>query len=364
MKPNPSILRVFVLLAALLVPSLSSAAPFTFKRGVNISHWLSQNSAARPYAAPWFDEEDVTWIAAQGFDHIRLAVDIRSCLAADGTLDEAKLLPVVKAIQWSRAHGLGLVLDAHFLPGADFNSTGGDKRVYTDAALQEKVAGVWRSLAKRFASEGDYLRFEILNEPVADENAQLNPFMHKMLAAIRESNPTRLVYVTSNKWSQFATVPDVVLPDDAHIALTVHNYMPMIFTHQRAAWTGLPDTMPAVRFPGVVPDLGAELRAKHPEFGQPGTPLTVAQMAKPFDDVAAWVQAHRPGMEVYLGEFGVFRTADPASQRHWIAAMVAECDKRGWTWAVWDYQGGFAVRAPDGSGTAILQGLFHGPGDN
>jgi len=205
-------------------PAAVQGTNYTFKRGVNISHWLSQNFAARPYAAPWFGESDIDWIAKQGFDHIRLPVDVRLCIDADGHLQTPKVQPIVDAIRWARTRGLGTVLDAHFLPGADFNSVGGDSRAYTDEALQKKVAEVWRELARNFAKEGSWLRFEILNEPVAAENKQLNPFMHRMLAAIRESNPTRIVYVTSNRWSSFSTVADVELPDDENIALTIHYY--------------------------------------------------------------------------------------------------------------------------------------------
>lgn len=352
------------LIAACLALGVASSAPgaehtYSFKRGVNISHWLSQNSAQRPYAAPWFNESDVAWIAQQGFDHIRLPVDIRSCLTKDGALDEAKLKPVHDCIGWSQAHGLGLVLDAHFLPGADFNSQGGDKRVFTDAALQEKVAGVWRELARRFAAEGPGVRFEILNEPVADENKQLNPFMHKMLAAIRESNPTRVVYVTSNKWSQFSTVPDVELPDDPHIAFTVHYYEPLIFTHQRASWVDLDDKLPPVHFPGEIPEYASHLlRPGHHDLGRPGDRLTEKQIDVAFQKVADWVAQHRPGIEVYLGEFGVYQPADAQSKINWLRTMVRNCEERGWSWAVWDYKGGFAVRGPDGKPTPVLEGLF------
>lgn len=359
------ILPRLLLLAGILGVSglLQAATPaFTFKRGVNISHWLSQNNAARVYADPaWFNDSDVAWIAAQGFDHIRLAVDVRLCLAPDGSLDPAKLKPVDDSIAWARARGLGLVFDAHFLPGADFNSVGGDKRVYTDAALTDKVAGVWRALAKRYAGEGDWLRFEILNEPVADDNKQLNPFMHRMLAAIRESNPTRIVYLTSNRWGQFATVPDVELPADQHIALTIHNYEPMIFTHQRAPWVGLDDKLDPVKFPGVVPELEGHVATGRHGFGKKGDPLTVASIEQAFEKVAAWVQQHRPGLEVYVGEFGVYRAADADSMRNWIYTIRHESEKRGWGWAVWDYKGGFAVRKADGTGTPILDGLFKVP---
>ncbi len=365
MKAKLLLPRLFLVAFALGATGLlhSAEKPFSFMKGVNISHWLSQNGPTHSYGDPaWFNESDVAWIAAQGFDHIRLPVDVRLCLAADGSLDPVKLQPVTATINWSRARGLGLVLDAHFLPGADFNSVGGDKRVYTDPVLMEKVAGVWRGLAKRYAGQGDWLRFEILNEPVADENKQLNPLMHRMLSAIRESNPTRIVYVTSNKWSQFSTVPDVELPADRNIALTIHYYEPLVFTHQRASWAGFDDKMDAVKFPGVVPDMAGHVAADRHEFGQKGDPLTVARVQASFEKVATWVRQRRPGLEIYVGEFGVYQVADADSKRNWIYTVRHECEKRGWGWAVWDYKGGFAVRDRDGNGTPILDGLFKGPG--
>lgn len=346
---------------ALFLPLIAAAAQsYTFKRGINISHWLSQNVEALPFAAPWFDEEDVQWIARQGFDHIRLPVDFRLCLDEKGKVDPSKLKPIWQAIGWAKAEGLGLVLDAHFLPGADFNNEaeGGDRRVYTDPALIEHVATVWRDMAVQFKDEGPWLRFEILNEPVADENAQLNPFQHRMLAEIRKSNPTRIVYLTSNKWGQFANVPDVVLPDDPNVALTIHNYEPIIFTHQRASWAGLKDTLPPVTFPGEVPDVTGHTFPNHPPYGKTGDKLTVEQIQESFAKVEAWVKKTRPGLEVYVGEFGVYRPVDRQSKLNWLGAIVSECEKRGWGWAVWDYQGGFAVREQDGTGTAVLEGVL------
>jgi endoglucanase len=332
---------------------------YTFKRGANISHWLSQNFGT-PYAAPWFNEEDVDWIAKHGFDHVRPAVDIRECLKADGSLDDAKLEPIHNTIAWAKPRGLGVVLDAHFLPGADFNDGGADKRVYTDTALQDKVAALWADLAGRFKDEGPWLRFEILNEPVADENAQLNPFMHHMLVAIRKTNPTRVVYVTSNKWSQFGTVHDVVLPDDPNVALTIHNYEPLIFTHQRAPWVNFDKTLPHVTFPGTVPEYESHMTDKgHHDFGRPGDPLTVAQVDAAFKKVADWVAKQRPGLEVYVGEFGVFEAADPQSKKNWLGTIVRNCESRGWGWAVWEYEGSFGVRnEKTGEPTAVWEGLF------
>lgn len=345
-------------LAALPLARASSDPAYTFKKGVNISHWLSQNEGGYTYGAPWFSESDVAWIAAQGFDHIRLPVDFRLCLAKDGSLDLPKVKPIEDAIRWAKARGLGLILDAHFLPGADFNSVGGDSRVYTDPALQKKAADCWRLMATHFKGEGANVRFEILNEPVAAENAQLNPFMGLVLKAIRESNPTRIVYVTSNKWSSFHTVGDVVLPDDPNIALTIHFYEPIVFTHQRAPWVGFKDTLPPVTFPGTVPDVtGYTTSIFHMKFNV-GEPLNEAQIKATFDSVSAWLAVHAPKIEVYVGEFGVFKPADAASTRNWIGAVRSNAEGRGWGWGVWDYNDSFGVRNHDGSGTAVLAGLF------
>ena len=342
-----------------LAAAPATAGTYTFRRGVNISHWMSQNESKEIFSDPaYFTAADVAWIAQQGFDHIRLPVDVRLCLTADGSLDEAKLKPITDTIRWARPLGLGVVLDAHFLPGADFNSVGGDSRVYTDQALQEKVAGVWRQLARRFAQEGDYLRFEILNEPVAAENKQLNTFMHRMLAAIRESNPTRIVYVTSNRWSIFQTVADVELPADKNIALTLHFYEPLAFTHQRAPWVGFKATLPPITFPGTVPDLTGHTLPHFNQAIHSGDKLTPEQIEVAFAKVSTWLASHAPTIEVYLGEFGVFNAADADSTRRWITTVRSAAEQRGWGWAVWDYSDSFGVRKADGSGTAVLEGLF------
>ncbi|MGC4073572.1 MAG: cellulase family glycosylhydrolase [Nibricoccus sp.] len=352
----------FLVLISLAFPlvqnSASAAGTFTFKRGVNISHWLSQNYAERPYAANWFTEEDVAWIAQQGFDHVRLPVDGRLWRNADGSLDETKIAPFVRALRWTREHGLGAILDMHFLPGANFDSANQESAVFTDLKLQADVAAFWEKVATRFKAEGDNLRFEIINEPVAKENAQLNPFNTRMLAAIRASNPTRIVYLTSNRWSGFSTINDVVLPDDPHIALTLHFYEPFVFTHQRANWVQLPPDMPAVKFPGHVPDLSkSTVPADHFVQASSNTELTVAQIDQAFAIVAAWADKNLKGRELYIGEFGAYDTADADSRRNYMKAVAAACNRHHWSWAVWDYQGGFAVRSPEGKPTAILEGL-------
>ena len=361
--PGFAALAVLPLLLAALTPRLHAAAP-TFRRGVNIANWLSQNGGKMTYAAPWFTEDDVAWIAAQGFDHIRYPIDTRIWLKPDGTLDEAKVAPFDRALAWTRRHGLGAILDVHFLEGADFNTgNGSDIRVFTDPKLMDRAAHLWRLLATRYAREGDYLRFELLNEPKAETNAQLNGFSRRMLAAIRESNPTRVVYFPVNRWNTIPNIVDVELPaDDPNVAVTVHFYEPIVFTHQRAPWVFSAYSvahMPPVPFPGVVPDLRATGDKDHPENPQTGVTLSAEKDIEPmFDQLARWAATKGAHREILLGEFGVYEKADPASTIRWTRAVRQACERRGFGWTVWAYEGIFAVREWDGRPAPMLEGLF------
>lgn len=342
-----------------------TAATATFKRGVNIDNWLSQNDESMPYAADWFQEEDVAWIAAQGFDHLRVPVDPRLWFRPDDTLDETKVEPFDRTLAWCRRHGLGVILDAHFLAGADFNGgPASDIRAYTDSALQERNARWWRVLARRYANEGPWLRFEILNEPKAEKNSELNAFALKMLAAIRESNPTRVVYFPVNKWNTIPNIGDAMPPeDDRNVIVTVHFYEPTVFTHQKAPWV-YPggEAMPAVHFPGKVPELGAvaaQMPSEVVKAYPAGQELSVAEYIEgKFAPLEEWLRTKGKGREIYLGEFGVFHKVDAASTIAWTRAVRQLCERQGYGWAVWGYRSVFPVRTKDGKPAPMLEGLF------
>ena len=55
---------------------------FSVKRGVNISHWLSQSNVRGENRAVFFTEADVKFLSEVGFDHLRLPVDEEQMFAA------------------------------------------------------------------------------------------------------------------------------------------------------------------------------------------------------------------------------------------------------------------------------------------
>ena len=74
--------------------------------------------------------------------------------------------------------------------------------------------------------------------------------------------------------------------------------------------------------------------------------------------MSTWLATHAPNIEVYLGEFGVYEKAPDESRARYIRAVRQAAEKHGWGWAVWSYNGGFAVRTDDGQPTPVLTGLF------
>ncbi len=356
-------LSAAAVLAVLATGSHATAAAVparapTFKRGISIGHWLAKMHDGEPYGAPSFSRNDVVWIAQRGFDHIRLPVDGRLWWLADGSLDEAKVAPFVQALEWARESGMGAVLDMHFLPSGAYDPNSQDLAVFTDAASRRKASTFWNRIARRFAREGPYLRFELINEPMAPRNEQLNTLNAALLAAIRESDRERVVYVTSNQSSAFATLDELAIPDDPKVAMLVHYDEPAVFTHQRASWKLCPPDMPLVLFPGKVPDMSGFVPPGHFAAKASLTELKAEDVDAAFAEAAAWLARHAPGKEVYLGEFGVYEAAPAESRRTYIATVRAAAERHGWGWAVWDYRSSFAVRAPDGTPTPVLEGLF------
>jgi endoglucanase len=356
---TPTLLIVFALLTCGVgaTPQDSGRTP-TFLRGVSIAHWLAKVYDPAGPGAGWFKEADVRWIADQGFDHVRIALDGRWVWKPDGSLDEDRLAPLIRAMKWSRGAGLGVVVDMHFVPGGVYDKDVQDTAVFTSIAAQDEAARFWRSFAERFKQQGSFLRFELINEPMAPSGEQLNRFNEAMIAAIRSVDATRFLYVTSNLSSVFATLPEVRIPADQRVGIVLHYDEPEVFTHQKASWKQCPPDMPPIEFPGRVPDLRNLFPKDHFAYKASLTELSVASVEADFERADAWIRVHAPGREVYLGEFGVYDAAPPASRRAYVRAVSQAASRRGWGWAVWSYHGSFTVRDSKGNPTPVLEGLF------
>ncbi|WP_216321346.1 glycoside hydrolase family 5 protein [Deinococcus aestuarii] len=68
------------------------------------------------------------------------------------------------------------------------------------------------------------------------------------------------------------------------------------------------------------------------------------EAAWPLRVAAAWARAH--GRPLFLGEFGAYGRADPASRVRWAAFVRAEAERLGMSWGWWELASGFGVYDP------------------
>lgn len=339
-------------------------AVYTFRRGVNVNHWLGDNLAPSQhpdalYGATWFDDEDIAWIAGQGFDHLRIWVAGHNWIDGNGELDASKLAPFDAALRGARQHRLGVVLAMYGLPGYRTEVRGGAPpgdvgSPFTDPATRADAAYLWWLVARRYAEVGAQLRFELLAQPEADSADGLRAYHAEALEAIRRIDSDRLVYL-SPRDASIEHVDDVVF-SDPKTALSLGFTEPEIFTFQ----FGGPRQL-KLGFPGKVPDLrGHADKLLDPAWQRyASTEWTPASIHTLIEQLVARATRTARRHEVYIARIGVMRGVDDGSARAYLRTVRDALDRHGLGWAVYDYHTGGAVRGGDGTAgpTRIVDGL-------
>jgi len=155
---------VLLATSAIKKPFEASRVPndLHFKRGTNISHWLSQSSVRGSQRQNYFTEKDVQYLAGLGFDHLRIPVDEEQLWKEDGQKDTESFALLKNALGWCHRYKLDAIVDLHILRSHHFNEK--VKRLWTDPAAQERFAQCWRDLSgelKNYAV-GD-VAYELMN---------------------------------------------------------------------------------------------------------------------------------------------------------------------------------------------------------
>jgi endoglucanase len=252
-------------------------------------------------------------IAAAGFDSVRVPIRWSSYteILEPYTIKDQILERVDWVIEQAFANDLAVIINVH----------------HFDAIMQQpedqsaRLTAIWRQIAERYKDYPNELYFEILNEPneklVSDIWNQIFP---EALAAIRETNPGRYVIIGPDMWNNINRLSTLALPeDDRRIIVTFHYYLPHEFTHQGASWSSAADVQDRA-------------------WGSEGE---IKALTDSFDAALRWSdQEQRP---LFIGEFGTYNKAPMDSRVLWTSTVRAEAEKRGFSWAYWDFGTDFAV---------------------
>ncbi|WP_281901412.1 glycoside hydrolase family 5 protein [Phytohabitans aurantiacus] len=281
-------------------------------RGINFGNALDAYSDPLRLTEAHFDA-----VRAAGIDTVRLPVRWSAHAAAEApyTIDGGFLARADWAVGRAMERGLNVVLNVHH-----YDELNADPDGHTARFL-----GLWKQIASRYAAQPNRLYLELLNEPHgALDPPRWNELLAQALAVVRETNPDRAVIVGTARANDIDALPELRLPDDDRLIVTVHYYAPFAFTHQGATW--IPDTE---RWLGTTWGTESDRKA----------------VADDLETAARWTASHnRP---LFLGEFGAYSKADMPSRLRWVEFVREQAERLGMSWAHWDFATDFGAYDPE-----------------
>ncbi|WP_373315847.1 cellulase family glycosylhydrolase [Streptomyces canarius] len=353
-------------LAALLTPATAHAEEtgsdiprLTDRNGrvLTLRGWNIEDKAHRGEdALTAVTERHLRDLRARGFDFARLLVFWDDLEPAPGRYSRAYLQKIERVLDWAGRHDVKVVIDAHqdvFGPafghrgipewatrtdGLPFTAHPDDwfaeyfepavqrafTHLYEDEDLRRAQAGMWRTLAARFARHPAVLGYDLINEPMGEpkpgedlptaarriEREQLTPMYDRLADAVRSADRDAWLFVE----------PTPVVGE------------------------GVPTGLGRVHDPRVV---------YAPHFYD-----TAMEAGADYDPGAGWIEAYERAVTAYpkryrvpvvVGEWGPPDSSLPHMDRFYRDAMASLSRyTSGWAGYVWCYGGGYC--ALDGTG--------------
>lgn len=342
-----SLLVVFVcaiISLAFVVPLGKANSEFTFKRGTNISHWLSQSNARGEQRRNWFTEKDVKYLASLGFDHLRIPADEEQLWLENGQQDTEGFSLLHQALGWCKKYNLDAVVDLHILRSHHFNNK--EKPLWTKPEAQERFFQCWRDLSKELRSYPvEDVAYELMNEPVADDPEDWNKLVDKAVEIIRQEEPIRKIVIGSNLWQSPDTFDKLRIPaNDKNIILSFHMYRPMLLTHYKASWVSTKDYKGPVNYPGVIvkdDDIQNLPDSLKTQINKSDKFYDIQKIRDHFKKPIA--VAKELNLPLYCGEWGALPALPAEARFRWYKDVKTALDENNIGWATWDYKGGFGI---------------------
>jgi len=320
---------------------------FRIKRGTNLSHWLSQSMVRGEARANHIQEDDFARLHELGFDHVRIPIDEVQFWDEEGNkLPEAWDL-LTNALDLARKYEIRAIVDLHVIRSHNFNAVnaGLTNSLFTDEAAQQRLIDMWYQLSDALNGYStDWVAYEFMNEPVADEHEQWNQLIAKVHAALREREPNRTLVIGSNRWQGHETFKYLRVPEgDPNIILSFHYYNPMILTHRGAFWTPIGKYSGPISYPGKMiteenlAQAPADIQAELQQYVDMewNRDVIYSQMKDAIEVAAKY------GLQLFCGEWGVYEPVDRELAYAWTKDMISVFDEFNIAWTTWCYDADF-----------------------
>jgi endoglucanase len=313
--------------------------PVSFSRGVNFSGWFESSSAEGiPFIR--YAERDFADVKSMGADVIRLPVNMHAMTlgAPNYNLDPLLVKFLDIAIGWAEKRQLFIIIDNHSF----------DPREPTDQNIEKILLKVWAQVAERYKNHGDYVIYEVLNEPHGISDNRWGEIQGMAIETIRKIDKKHTIIVGGTEYNSINKLASIPKYTDNNLIYTFHFYDPHIFTHQGANWetpslaslAGLPFPADSKRMPKVPNDLKNSWVAEALSNYAHDAALTT--LAASLDKAVAF--SRERNVPVFCGEFGVYLIQSPPADRvNWYQIVTGMIESRNISRASWDYFGGFGI---------------------
>ena len=326
---------------------------FEIKRGVNLSHWLSQRGENSPAIKDGMSEIDFIRISRAGFDHVRLPIDEEVLWHEDGQMNKDAFSYLHKGIGWALQNDLRVIVDLHIVRSHNFNAGNEGKKnsLWDDPKAQEHFIGLWKDLVNELKNYPvSDVAYEIMNEPTAPDHNDWNKLAEKVYKVIRATEKERVIVIGSNMWQGVDTFKYLRVPQgDKFILLSCHFYEPFLLSHYKASWTEFGKYQGDVHYPGYLVS-----KDECNSYSEADKKLIARWIMFPWnkETLASYLGrakkiADEKGLNLYCGEFGIYEKAPTEDALRWYRDVIEVFDSMDIAWAKWDYKGGFGVYTSD-----------------
>lgn len=189
----------------------------------------------KKYQDSYITEPDIHFLKASGMNSIRIPFNYRlftseSYCGQNNPNRGFELLD--RVIRWCKKEGLYVILDMHCAPGGqtgdNIDDGYGYPFLFTDKAMQQQTAAIWRRIADHYKNETAVMGYDLLNEPIATyfNAAELNPLLEpvfkQITAAVRTVDKNHILFIGGAQWdSNFKPFGP---PFDPKLVYTFHKY--------------------------------------------------------------------------------------------------------------------------------------------
>ena len=208
---------------------------------INLVGEDNANTFYQTYYQNYITEADVSEIAAQGFNTLRVPFHYKFFSPAPGEFTNEGFNLLAPLLDWCSTYGVYLILDMHCAPGAqntnDFSDSDGQVAgLWIQQSYRDWTMAVWWYIASHYADEEWIAGYDLLNEPVLSggfTSSQLRQFYIQLTSAIRQVDENHIIFIEGNWYANDFT--NLTPPFDGNMAYSFHHY---VGPSQQTGWIG------------------------------------------------------------------------------------------------------------------------------